>query len=380
MSPGALSLDASGQTFVHAAAGSHYEQENGNWILTECLEDGRSGQTFSISDQPSTIGRIPPALMVINSVGVSKQHASMWIENGHPVVRDLGSTNGTFVNGRRIETAVLKDNDLLQFANAVFRVQLAPVVESMNVTVEGQALSFAESVLEMEQLLRGEGAIPNYQPIIDLRTGRTIGHELLARSSYPQLSSPLAMFHTAARLGQECQLSELMRHLGARTVLGHSECGNLFVNTHPKEVINDRFIASLHELRAEAGDLPITVEVHEAAVADRTAMIRLRHVLNDCNMQLAYDDFGAGQARLHELSEVPPDYLKFDIKLIRGIDQAGDRRQMVVASLVRMAQQLGILTLAEGVETEGEAAACRTIGFELAQGYLFGRPSPKFAR
>jgi EAL domain-containing protein (putative c-di-GMP-specific phosphodiesterase class I) len=90
---------------------------------------------------------------------------------------------------------------------------------------------------------------------------------------------------------------------------------------------------------------------------------------------LAYDDFGAGQARLNELVEAKPDFLKFDRKLICGLDSANTHRLQLVESLVHMSRQLGIVTLAEGVETAAEADVCRRLGFELMQGYYFGRPA-----
>jgi EAL domain-containing protein (putative c-di-GMP-specific phosphodiesterase class I) len=97
-------------------------------------------------------------------------------------------------------------------------------------------------------------------------------------------------------------------------------------------------------------------------------------VLDDLNMKLAYDDFGAGQARLHELVEARPNFVKFDRKMICGIDSAEASRCQLIETLVGMCRQLGIVTLAEGVETAGEAKACRALGFELMQGYYFGRP------
>jgi len=93
-------------------------------------------------------------------------------------------------------------------------------------------------------------------------------------------------------------------------------------------------------------------------------------------MRLAYDDFGAGQARLKELSEVPPDVMKFDLQMIRGLSTSSPHRVQIVESLVKIVRDLGIVALAEGVETQEEADICRDIGFELAQGYLLGRPAP----
>jgi len=117
--------------------------------------------------------------------------------------------------------------------------------------------------------------------------------------------------------------------------------------------------------------------VHEACAVDAATIKLLRLVLDGLGMRLAYDDFGAGQARLHELVEARPDYLKFDRKLVAGLDVASTDRQQLVESLVLMSRQLGIVTLAEGIETAGEAEACRRMGFELMQGYFFGRPMSK---
>ena len=78
----------------------------------------------------------------------------------------------------------------------------------------------------------------------------------------------------------------------------------------------------------------------------------MRLLLKRLDIKLAYDDFGVGQSRLNELAEVAPDYVKFDMSLIRGIDSATPQRQQVLAALVQMVHNLGITSLAEGVETD----------------------------
>ena len=92
-------------------------------------------------------------------------------------------------------------------------------------------------------------------------------------------------------------------------------------------------------------------------------------------MRLAFDDFGAGQARLCELAEVRPDYLKFDREMIRDIHISPQRQQML-AHLVQLVIELGVTPLAEGIETAEEGETCRQMGFRLAQGFYYGRPAP----
>ena len=72
---------------------------------------------------------------------------------------------------------------------------------------------------------------------------------------------------------------------------------------------------------------------------------------------------------------VPPDYLKFDMSLIRGVNLASIGRQHMLRSLVEMSRSLGIRTLAEGVETEDEHVACQQLGFEYGQGFFYGKPA-----
>ena len=74
------------------------------------------------------------------------------------------------------------------------------------------------------------------------------------------------------------------------------------------------------------------------------------------------------------LVDVPPDYLKFDMRLIQNLETASIERQRMLASLVKMVCDLGITPLAEGVELEGDHEICRQMGFVCAQGFLYGYP------
>jgi EAL domain-containing protein (putative c-di-GMP-specific phosphodiesterase class I) len=153
---------------------------------------------------------------------------------------------------------------------------------------------------------------------------------------------------------------------------GHS----LFVNTHPIEMEDvDLLVFSLEELRQVEPNRPLVLEIHEASVTQNDSMSQLRGALAELNIGLAYDDFGAGQARLVELVEVPPNYLKFDMKLVQNLQSASLERQRMISSLVQMVCDLGITPLAEGIETSGDDAICRQIGFTCAQGFFYGYPA-----
>jgi len=140
------------------------------------------------------------------------------------------------------------------------------------------------------------------------------------------------------------------------------------------ELVQPGLVESLEDLPRGAPHVKFTVEIHEGAIVNVPAIIELKAALRDRGMRIAYDDFGAGQARLLELGEAPPDLLKFDIRFIRGVDAAPPSKRRLLSSLVAIVRDLGAEPLAEGVETAEEAAACIDIGFTRAQGYFFGPP------
>jgi EAL domain-containing protein (putative c-di-GMP-specific phosphodiesterase class I) len=159
-------------------------------------------------------------------------------------------------------------------------------------------------------------------------------------------------------------------------VLLNGRCSTLFLNVHPSELEKPGLVAAVVEARQKVPHLRLTLEVHEGALADLESVDRLRTQLSRSGVGIAYDDFGAGQARLLELAEVPPHYLKFDMSFVRGIDAAPASRQRLLTSLVSVARDLLVYTVAEGVETAEEADVCMRIGFTHAQGFFFGRPRP----
>ncbi|MEO8269309.1 MAG: EAL domain-containing protein [Aureliella sp.] len=346
------------------------------WTLTEYGSGDRQRRTIKIPSSCATVGRSDEADLCIAVSSISKLHAKLWVAEEQLHVEDLGSTNGTHHNGVPIHTAILAEGDLLQFANAVFRV--GRTIESLaDGTLQEGIIPWATSLLTFEKLMSQRAVVPHFQSIITMDRQSVPGHEVLARSNLPELKSPAAMFEVAERLGQQASLSELMRAEAARVLVDANHTATqVFVNTHPVEIGTDRLLDSLSELASEYPQLRFTVEVHEGAVTDVEQLRSLRDSIVDLGMELSYDDFGAGQGRLLELVEVPPHVLKFDMQLIRNIDSASKNRQELLRSLIRIAQESGSKTLAEGVETEAEHETLVQLGFELGQGFLYGHPLP----
>ena len=336
------------------------------------------GDVLPLRTFPCRIGRQPGLPVRLVHPTVSLLHAEMRLVDDNLWLSDLSSRNGTFVNGRRLNgQQQVCLGDLVQFGAAVFRLHNEQRTALAATSCSGDMGDLALAIAQFDKLIEEQVVVPHYQPIVDAGTGTTVAYEALARSRLFGLDSPAMMFKAAEYFQKEAMLSRLLRVEALRRC-GHYQPRHLFLNTHPAELLDlKQLIVSLQENRKSHSDQPVTLEVHEACAVDAGTIKMLRVALEDLGMKLAYDDFGAGQARLNELVEARPDYLKFDRKLVAGLDAATPDRVQLVESLVQLARQLGITTVAEGIETAGEAETCRKIGFELMQGYYFGRPIAK---
>lgn len=345
------------------------------WLL-EAIGKSLSDALTVIYPVPFSIGRRAGCSLQLQSKTVSSHHADLSIRESVLYVVDRQSTNGTYVNGTRVKNMVaLKGDDVIQFADIAFRVRCDGHATSSN-TVAEDVCDQALALVQFDRMMENRLVTPYFQPIVQMEGQRIYGYEVLARSRMFGLETSAAMFHAAAKLNMEVELSQMLRWEGIREGLGLPRDCHIYVNTHPLELGSPDLIESMKNIRDFTPSTPITLEVHEAAITNPSQMFELRQQLRDLDIKLAYDDFGAGQNRLSELGNAAPDVLKFDMGLIREIDKGPMERVKVLKSLVDVVLDLGVVPLAEGIETEQEAEVCRELGFILAQGFHFGRPAP----
>ena len=347
-----------------------------DWVLSGRPAGGDETRTFILDPLPFQVGRKPGLSLMLPGNTVSGLHAEFFQRGSALCLRDLGSTNGTFVNGDRLgDVTELHDNDMIQFADLPFRLTRSPGA-NLSHTRRKDACDQALAIVQFDQLLTGNSIIPHYQPIVDLASGQVIAYEVLARSRLIGLETPNFMFSAAAQLGLSTKLSEQLRRTGVEHSHQLGDLPHLFLNTHPCELDTGTLLLSCEELRRIAPRQPITIEMHEASMTNLDDMISLRKGLEQFDITLAFDDFGAGQGRIAELAAVHPNYVKFDRCMIHDLHNADAARRRVVAMLVQMILEVGIIPLAECVENAGEAQACIEAGFVLSQGYLHGKPQP----
>jgi EAL domain-containing protein (putative c-di-GMP-specific phosphodiesterase class I) len=338
---------------------------------------------------PFRIGRRPGLNLTLPSTSVSKEHAEILEDGDELLVRDLHSTNGTFVNRARVTSASIREGDIVHFADYEFRLgrddgdrdaSTEDATEDMG-TLSVPELhlphQFVEGTRELGELLSHGAVAPYFQPIVKLDGAELVAYEVLGRGKHPALpESPAALFHIAESIGAEAKLSQLFIKKALETVSQRTDLPPLFLNTHPAEVDDPDLPKLISDLVRIAPHIKVILEFHEAVLDDLPRITTLRKDLSDLGIGLAYDDFGSGRARLLELADVPPDYLKFDIRLIRDIDRAPASRLRLISSVVEAARDLDIKTIAEGVERREEAMVCIQLGFIYGQGYYFGRPKP----
>jgi EAL domain-containing protein (putative c-di-GMP-specific phosphodiesterase class I) len=349
------------------------------WYLESQVQRQR-GSRIRLGVWPFRVGRSGRVALTLPSNMISKEHAELYLDGGQLRLRDLGSKNGTFLNHERVEDVPLREGDILHFAHLEFHLGRARPEDDQRSETGSHSTSAVSvnAVLEGGKLLelqRTGSAVAHFQPIVTLGQRDVVAHEALGRGRLEGLpEAPGPLFSVAANMGVAPDLSRLFRSCALIAVRARPDVRHVFLNLHPVELHSPGLLESLADLHSQAPEVSLTLEFPETAVVEPGAMVALRVRLKELGLGLAYDDFGAGQARLLELAEIPPDYLKFDMSLVRGIDKAGASRHKLLASLVTLAHELGARTLAEGIETAGEAKTCAQIGFEFAQGFYFGSP------
>jgi len=364
------------------------------WYLDGFLDGESHPRRIGVYTSPFKIGRVTGTDVhcVLPCKSLSGVHAELRWTDEALWIRDSNSRNGTFVNRKRINAPTrVRDGDVIHFAKSEFvvlhLVQSKSVEDDESERTQLNAVSVTQlprrtvgGTAIFRELLSTRAVAAVYQPIVTRAAKEVTDFEILGRGSHPGLpTAPYELFRIAAALDHEVQLSRLFEEVGFCDSATLPPRAGIFLNLHPKELEAehlDKLLEFLAAQRAARPEQKITVEIHESAVLVRSQMLRLTARLRSLEIDLAYDDFGAGQARLLELIEVPCKYLKFDRSMISDIDKAASQRHKLLETLVRMASELGILCLAEGIETFEEWRVCCQMGFAQGQGFYFGKPAP----
>lgn len=231
-------------------------------------------------------------------------------------------------------------------------------------TVERHVVEQLEAALEQASIV--------LQPIVDAN-GRLFAHECLLRTDHEVLSNPTQLLDAAVRLARQGDVDRRVRRHAAE-VLSTSDVGAaLFVNLVPDSLLDPL----LH-----SDDDPLAPWAHRVVleVTERVDLDTIPGVdeavgrLRARGFRIALDDLGSGFSGLTSFARLQPDVVKFDMALVRGV-HGNTTRGGLIRSMTRLCRDMGILTVAEGVEEREELDEVLRLGCDLIQGYLIGRPA-----
>ena len=221
--------------------------------------------------------------------------------------------------------------------------------------------------------------------MIDLATGLPVSTEALVRWEHPErgLIPPLDFIPIAEETGLIADLGQRVLERACRDTAAWQrrldQPLGVSVNVSGRQLIDPSFpehvVAIAERSGLRAGTL--TLEITETVFTDEEADSPPKSLgtLHDAGLSLSLDDFGTGYSSLSRLKRFPIDVLKVDRSFVSGLDNNEDDRGIVKAT-IDMAHALGLVVVAEGVETREQAEYLRESGCDQAQGYLYARPQP----
>ncbi|MBU1362438.1 MAG: EAL domain-containing protein [Gammaproteobacteria bacterium] len=248
-------------------------------------------------------------------------------------------------------------------------------------TRQGRTVHELRLALELDQFE------VHYQPIVCLATGAVVKAEALVRWRHPErgLIPPAEFIPLAEETGLICAIGSRMfsQAIALAEAWNRQQGGNILrrvsVNRSPREFLDPRglesWLAILDERGGDVGRM-LSVEITEGLLLhDKPSVIKQIDQLREAGITIALDDFGTGFSSLSYLKKFAVDYLKIDRSFV--IDIASDPSdRVIVESVVLMARHLGIRVIAEGVETEQQAALLAECNCHFGQGYLYAKPLP----
>jgi diguanylate cyclase (GGDEF)-like protein len=236
---------------------------------------------------------------------------------------------------------------------------------------------------DLRRALLSDQLVLHYQPQVELGVGRPVAAEGLVRWQHPQrgLLGPFEFIEVAERTGLIKDLTNRVLDLGLADLRRWTDDGrklSLSLNVSVRSLLDRRFPEEVEKLLAHHGvdGKSLTLELTESSlmVDPEVAKKTMRH-LAELGVSVAIDDFGTGYSSLAYLTDLPIGELKIDKSFVRAMGSDA-RNAIVVRSTIELAHNLGLRTVAEGIEDAFTFERLRALGCELAQGFHMSRPLP----
>jgi EAL domain-containing protein (putative c-di-GMP-specific phosphodiesterase class I) len=243
----------------------------------------------------------------------------------------------------------------------------------------------AETRRQMENDLRsalvGNGLSLNFQPIVETASETLVGFEALVRWHHPRHGeiSPVSFIPIAEETGLIDGIGEWVLRNACMVAAKWPEHIGIAVNLSPIQVTNPELPALVINALAQAGLAPerLELEITESVFLEENPATRATlQRLGAIGVRLTLDDFGTGYSGFSYLTKAPFKKIKIDRSFVSGAAERGGQKAAIVKAIVALADSLGMITTAEGVETHDDLDVIRRIGCTQVQGFIFGKAVP----
>ena len=326
----------------------------------------------TIEHTPFKIGRGETCDLRIESAQVSREHAQIYQRGSIWSIRDLGSTNGTLVNGKPIRESFLSDGDILAIAETEVTFVIASVtpfqrMATQPIKARQSAKLPAQHPAEISQMRASTEAILwqaiplESESVVSLHSGQAEACFVRATRS----RQPSEDFIGANGSGRRYR--ELIRRLSLETALIGAAANRIFVPTEIADFESPAdFFSELQELREELGpNCGLGVSISLPEIEDTGALDHACREVHNANTRLGLINFQGSSSQVLELASCCPDYLVLCNKLLKGVAPGSPalRRLELVLTTCR---QLGVKAVLPYWEDESTIAECEQLGYEFA--------------
>jgi diguanylate cyclase len=292
----------------------------------------------------------------------------------------VGASVGVAVAGADDRTAddLVRDADVAMY---LAKSRGKGRVEIFEPSMQAAALTQLQLRADLAAGIAGGDLRLHFQPVIDLRTDRTVGYEALVRWLRDgRLVAPGEFIPMAESSGLIGPLTDWVVDEACRTTAAWGRSGErpwVSVNLASSQLVRPDFVDRLGRTLADNG-LPadrLVLEITESSLVEIDIARPAIERLSQLGVRLAIDDFGIGYSALSYLAHLPIDIVKIDRSFIAALVQDGPEEAMASA-IMALAKRLDMTTVGEGIETAAQLEQLRALGCDLGQGFYLGRPAP----
>jgi EAL domain-containing protein (putative c-di-GMP-specific phosphodiesterase class I) len=354
--------------------------------LEPISSDSNLPGNIPIVKYPFTVGRNEDVDLQIDSKRVSREHAVILKEGDGYRVKDLQSTNGTFVNGTRIQDSPLADGDMLMIANEEFTfcagIDRSKRMETLVMEPAGQESGkhdtasrqdlpqrVIHAVRQLQEMLLQGSLGTNWQTIFRLSDGQPYGYEACGWDE-----TDAEEFSEAERLvlAIDCRLTARIRHLSrmiaAEEAADLPGTGPLFLRFDTKDLGAGGMTEAITGLRELlVPERPLVLALPYTAACNLPFAQELHRQLRAKEVGLAYYDFADLHEKALQQMEIVPDYLLLSKSVMRGLNNNIDR-QCQMRTIIASVRKLGGEIIALEINTPAQVELCRELGCRFGQG------------